>query len=104
MLAELWSDLRYRARALFRGARMDQELDEELRDHLDRETEALVARGLPRAEAMRQARVAFGGTAQVREASREGRGLVLLEQLGQDFRYALRTLGRAPAFTAAVVL
>ncbi|MBK8006674.1 MAG: ABC transporter permease [Gemmatimonadetes bacterium] len=104
MLAELWSDLRYRARALFRRARMDQELEEELHFHLDRETEALVARGLPRAEAMRQARIAFGGAAQVREASREGRGLVLLEQLGQDLRYTLRTLGRAPAFTAAVVL
>ena len=104
MLAELWSDLRYRARALFRRARMDAELDEELRYHLDRETEALVARGVPRAEAVRRARIAFGGTEQVREASRDGRGLVLLEQLGQDLRYALRTLARAPAFTAAVVL
>ena len=104
MLAEWYADLRYRLRALWHREAVEQELDLELRDHLDRETAKLVARGVPADEASRQARVAFGGVESVKEQSRDNRGLRLIENVSQDFRYAVRSLRRNPGFAAAVVL
>jgi len=104
MLAELMSDLHYRLRALFRRGRVEQELDQELRYHLEREAEKLTAQGLSAEEARRRARVAFGGVEQAKEASREGRGLIWLEAVWQDLRYAFRALGRNPVFTVGVIL
>lgn len=104
MGGRLWSELRYRWRALFRRAELERELDDELRFHLDRETDKLRAGGLTTGEARRRARVAFGGVEAVKDQSRDGRGVRALERLGQDLRYALRALGRAPGLTLAVVL
>ena len=56
MLAELWNDLRYRLRALTRGGDLDREMEDEIEAHLAREADALERRGLPAAEARRQAR------------------------------------------------
>lgn len=104
MLTELWSDLRYRVRALVRRRAMDSELEAELQDHLDRQTAAYERAGLSHAEAVRRARIAFGGPAQIAEAARDARGTAWLESLGRDVRYAVRTLARAPAFTASAIL
>ncbi len=104
MWARLWSELRYRGRALLRRPTVERELDEELRFHLELEAEQHRAAGVPAGEAMRRARLAFGGVEQTKERSREGRGLLLLEQLSQDLGYALRALRRNPGFTAAVIL
>ena len=60
MLGELWSDLRYRARALFRRADMERELDDELRFHLDMETEHNMKQGMSPDEARRIAERDFG--------------------------------------------
>jgi predicted permease len=98
------SDLRFRFRAIFRREVMERELDDELRFHLERETEKNVRAGMAPDEAARRARAAFGGMERIKEDSREARGVVLVQTLGQDLRYALRGLRLRPGFTAAIVL
>ena len=100
----MFSDLRFRLRALFRRSAMERELDEELRFHLEHEIEQQVAAGVPRAEAERRARVAFGGIERIKDDARDARGISALEILGQDLRYAARGLRSTPGFTAAVVI
>jgi putative ABC transport system permease protein len=104
MFEELWSDLRYRVRSLMRRDGVERELADELRFHLERETEKYERQGLSRPEAERRARLAFGGVERAKEASRDGRGTALLESIWQDLRYAWRGLRSKPAFTAGVVL
>src|SRR5262249_10365691 len=89
---------------LFHGERMDEQLDKELRFHLDQQIAELVAAGLSPDEARRQANLAFGGTAQVQEMCREARGTRWLEDLLQDFRYSCRLLWKRPGFATAAVL
>ena len=92
MLSELRSELRYRLRSLVQRPQMDAELDDELRFHLERETDKLVAAGMPYDEARRRARIAFGGVDRIKEEARDARGLILLETTLQDLRYAVRGL------------
>jgi predicted permease len=103
VLSEFWSEVRYRLRALFRRDAIERELDDELRFHLEREAEKSVAAGLPREEAMRRARLTFGGVDRIKEDDRDSRGVALLEHLVQDVRYALRGLRAQALFTAVVV-
>src|SRR6476619_3687246 len=104
MLSELWSDVRYRLRAVFRRGTVEHEMDDELRYHVDREADKYERLGLTRAEALRRARIAFGGVDRAKEESRDARGLVLLETTLQDLRYALRGLRAKPTFTVGIVL
>ena len=96
--------LRLHLRALFRARVLEDELDEELRYHLDAETARLVANGMSPADAAIAARRAFGNTTQLKEQVRDSWGQRWLERLGQDTRYAWRSFRRAPAFSATVVL
>ena len=93
-----------RARALFRRAEMEGELDAELRFHIEKEIEQNIARGMDPAEARRVALVEFGGAERIREECRDVRGVRLLEDLLQDLRYARRVLAKSPAFTVVSVL
>lgn len=104
MIPELLSDIRYRLRALFRRGDVEQELEQELRFHLEREAEKHIREGRSPEEAMRRARISFGGVDVIKEASREGRGLRWLETMRQDLRYGLRSLGRSPTFSTGVIL
>ncbi len=93
-----------RLRSLFRWAQADQELDDELRDHLERKTEEYVAQGMTQEEAHRRARLDVGGIEQTKEKCRDARRVNWIQDLTQDLRYALRRLRMAPAFTSATVL
>ncbi len=91
--------------ALTRAETLDHELAEEVRLHIELETEDLVRReGVSREEARRRALVAFGGEERTRESHRDARGVRWLEHLLEDLRYALRGLRKQPGFALAVVL
>jgi putative ABC transport system permease protein len=98
----LLSDLRERLRAIVFRGRMERELEEELRFHL--ENEAAAQRRAGSAEPERDARLALGGIERVKEAVRDARGVRPLEDLAADTRFALRTLRRNPGFSLTVVL
>ncbi len=98
------NDLRYRLRALFKRDAMERELDDELRFHLENEVAKNVSTGMAPDEARRQARAAFGGVERIKDDARDSRGIVALETLLQDLRYAARGLAARPAFTAGIVL
>jgi predicted permease len=89
---------------MWRRRRAVDGLDDDIRDHLEREIEENVARGMSPEEARRQALVKFGNVPLAKEDARAVWVWVWLEQLVRDARYALRSLGRSPAFTAAVVV
>ncbi|HEY2851784.1 MAG TPA: ABC transporter permease [Gemmatimonadaceae bacterium] len=90
-------------RALFRRDRVERDMSKEMQFHLARETELNIRRGLPLEEARRAALVAFGGVEQMKEATRDMRGLDRLESIVRDLRYAIRSLQSRPAFTLTVI-
>ena len=96
--------LKRRLRALFRKAELERELDDELRFHLEKEIEQNVARGMNAEEARLAALRSFGGVEQVKEDSRDVRGVRVVEEFLQDLRYSLRVLLRKPGFTLAVII
>ncbi len=85
-------------------ARRHAELRAELEAHLALALRDRMARGESREEAERAARRELGNEALIREVTRDMWGGVWLEQLAQDFRYAIRGLARSPGLTAAVVI
>jgi predicted permease len=100
----LRSQLRYRWRTLFDRDALDSELDAELADHVERETEANVRRGMPPAEARRVAKAAFGGVQRFRDETRHARGMQWVEELQDDLRFATRMVLKSPLFTVIVVV
>jgi predicted permease len=93
-----------RLRSLFRKDKVEQELNDEIQFHIERQTEHYIAQGLDPREARRAAALAFGGIEQHKESSRDTRGVGVIEDLAKDVQYALRQLYRAPGLTCAAVL
>src|SRR5580704_15633003 len=100
----LWSRLRSWSETTFRRSRMENEMDRELRFHIETLAEDLVRNGALREEAVRRARIEFGGQERFKEECREAVGAHFLETFLQDSRYGLRMLSKNPGFTAATVL
>lgn len=96
-------DLRYRIRALLHGRKVEQELDEELRFHFERQVEKNRMSGMTEHEARRRARLVFGGHEQMKEDCREARGAMFMTAILRDLRFALRTIRRHPAFAGMAI-
>ena len=83
---------------------LDDELDEEIRAHLDMAAEEHLRQGMSPREARLAARRSFGGVDQVKEHHRDVRGYRWLGDLGQDIRLGLRTLLKERGFAAVVIV
>lgn len=98
------SDWAFRFRSLFKYSAVERELDDELRFHIEHLVESHMRQGLARDEAVRRARLEFGGLDQIREEHRDARGIRFVDDLGQDVQYAARQVARSPGFALLAVL
>ena len=94
----------HRLRAALFPRKLEAELDEEIRFHLEMEAEKNQGLGMAEASARRAALRDFGGVGRAKEESREQRGLPRLDALLRDLRIAARSLRRTPGFAAVAVL
>ena len=99
-----WHLITARLRAIVMRQRSENEMDEELRLHLERTIEQRIAAGMPPDEARRLSRLEFGGVEQIKEDCRDARGVGLFDNLARDTRHGVRRLVRDWQFTTAAVL
>ncbi len=93
-----------RLRSLFRRKDVDRDLEDELRDHLERRATELVAAGLGASEAREKALREFGGVEQAKEKCRDERRVSWIQDWIQDVQYGLRLIQKAPGFNAVAIL
>jgi len=96
--------LRLKLRSLFRRQQVEQELDDEIRYHIDRQIAENIAHGMTAENARRSALRAFAGVEQRKQECRDARRLNVLENLVRDTQWALRGFIKQPGFTCAAIL
>ena len=99
-MGEFWRRIWFR----LRGARFEEDLDEEMRLHMDLRAAEKQAEGMDGGVAEEAVQRRFGNLTRLKENSREAWGWTFLDTVGQDLRYGLRALAANPGFTAAAVL
>ncbi len=100
----LWHSFVSRIRALVFRHSLDADMADEMREHLERRTEANISAGMSPEDARYAAQRVFGGVEQIKEQARDDRSWIWLEQFKQDVRYSVRALRKQPGFTAVVLL
>ncbi|MGB6686274.1 MAG: ABC transporter permease [Terracidiphilus sp.] len=100
----LLANIRALAAALFRRAEVADDMEAELRSHIEHRADDLVRSGLNRAEAERRARIEFGGREKYKEEIHRALGGNPIETFAHDFRFSLRVLRKSPGFAFAAVL
>jgi macrolide transport system ATP-binding/permease protein len=103
-MREFFRTLIHRVAALFRRRRLEDDLDEELRSHLEMAVERNLSKGMSPEDARREALRSFGGVEQTKELYRDQRGLPMIETTLQDLRFGLRMLRRDPGFSILAML
>ena len=101
--ADLWRRIAG-AFAMADRQEIEDRLDDEIRFHVEQQTEKNRRAGMAPDEARRQALIRFGGVEPMREGTRDVFRAVRFEVLARDVRYGLRSLRRHPAFSAMAVL
>jgi putative ABC transport system permease protein len=105
MRPERWIyKLPLRMRSLFHGQKADEELDEELRDHIELKTEQYISQGMTPQQARRAALLEMGGIEKRKEECRDARGVHFLETFAQDLRYGVRMLRKSLGFAAIAIV
>src|SRR5437867_12866930 len=94
-----WRKFQLRLRALFQKRKLDAEMDEEMRSHIEMQTQENLDAGMSAEDARYAALRQFGWVESIKERCRERRGVTWSEHLVQDFRYGLRRLRKSPGST-----